>query len=117
MRRQKGPAAVDNRPSICLKSIGSVIDAAMKQNSQEPVRHAVENQFVKWVIDQPTATNKARTEDSVPTFIEQPPIRNDIAAVVAFVGHHNDSRVTGHLIKSERDCSSKPILAGVLNRP
>src|SRR5262249_28879936 len=58
----------------------------------------------------------ARTKDSIPTFVEQLPIPNNVTAVVGLIGHHNDYRITRHLLEASNNSPSKAVKPEILHR-
>src|SRR5262249_37595771 len=76
VRRQKRTTAFDDRSPICLECISCVVQAALKHYSEKQICSAVENQFVKRIVDQTAAPNKARSKDGIPALRQKTPIRN-----------------------------------------
>ncbi len=59
---------------------------------------------------------EAAAEDAVGAFIEGLPVADDIAAVVGFVGHHDDRGITGHGVEALGDRSPEAVRSGILDR-
>ena len=59
---------------------------------------------------------EAAAEDAVVAFIQGLPVADDIAAVVGFVGHHNDHGITSHGVESLGDRTPEAMRTGILDR-
>lgn len=59
---------------------------------------------------------EAAAEDAVVAFIEGLPVANDIAAVVGFVGHHDDHGITSHGVEALGDRTPEAVRTGILDR-
>ena len=70
MGRNERPAAIDHFATVGFKGIGEVGERNMKSKPDEPIRQAVEQEFVKRVIDDSASAHEAGPEHRVPAFIE-----------------------------------------------
>ena len=64
-------------------------------SAQEQVRQAVEQELKPRIVDHASAANKAGAENGVPTLAQDLPVANHIAAVIGFIGHHDNDGVAG----------------------
>src|SRR5215204_5038209 len=62
--------ALDDLPTVTLERVGRVVVAKSKERLYEGVGEAVEQQFVLWIVDDPTPLYKARPKDALVAFFE-----------------------------------------------
>src|SRR5258707_557117 len=115
MRGNNGPTSIDHGLPICFEGIGGVVELDPKEDTQEVIREAIDPQLDRRVIDDAAALDEAAAEDAVPAFVELLPVANDVAAVVRFVGHHDDSGVAPHFLQAPIDGASEARLTQILN--
>ena len=116
MRGEDGADAVDDRAAVGFEGVGGVVEAVAKEDADEEVCGAVESELEGRVVDHSAVLEEAAAKDAVVAFIEGLPVANDIAAVVGFVGHHNDHGITSHGVETLGDRTPKAVRAGILDR-
>ncbi len=84
--------------------------------SDEPIGQSVQTQLEPRIIDDSSTFDKTASEDAVPTFTEFLPVSDDVAGIVALVGHHDDHRIPARGINTANNRAAKAFLAGILNR-
>ena len=109
MRRKQGLATFNHRAAVRLESIRGVVERNAKQYADERVGQAIQAQLQPGIIDDPTAFHKARAEHGVPALVERDPIAHYVAAIVRFIGHHDDHRITVHLLQSANDGAAETV--------
>ena len=116
MRGEDGADAVDDRAAVGFEGVGGVVEAVAKEDADEEVCGAVESELEGRIVDHAAVLEEAAAEDAVVAFIEGLPVANDIAAVVGFVGHHNDHGITGHGVEALGDRTPETVRTGILDR-
>ena len=92
-------------PPVGFEGVGEIVQRNVEQHAQKQIRHAVQQQLVRRVVDHAAAAHEARAEDRVPAFVQHFPVAHHVAAVVRFVGHHDDhgvARAPGRVHRSPR---------------
>ena len=92
---EDGADAVDDFAAVGFEGVRGVVEAVAEEEADEKVRGAVESELEGRVVDHASVLKEAATENAVVPFVEFFPITDDIAAVVGFVGHHDDDGVAG----------------------
>src|SRR5215470_11809760 len=89
----------------------------MEHQAEEQIRHAVDQQFVSWIVDDGAAANKAGAKYCIPPFVEKLPVPDDIPAIVRLIGHHDDHRLALAMVNPVDNGPAKAIFGGVLDWP
>ena len=63
----------------------------------------------------PPPGHEPAAEHAFPPSLSSLPVANDVAAVVALVGHHDHDRVAGHVIEAVDDGAAEAVRSGVLH--
>ena len=116
MRGEDGADAVDDRAAVGFEGVGGVVETVAKEEADEEVCGAVQSELEGRVVDHAAVLEEATAEDAVVAFIEGLPVANDIAAVVGFIGHHDDHGITGHGVEAVGDCTPEAVRTGILDR-
>ena len=93
-----------------------VVKLDTKKYLQEIVGQPVDGKFDLRIIDHSAAMYKAAAKHTVVTFIKFFPVTHDVATVVRFVGHHNDSGFTRHVIEPADNRAAESVGREVLDR-
>lgn len=116
MRREDGADAVDDRAAVGFEGVGGVVQAVAKEEADEGIRGAVQSELEGRIVDDSAVLEEAAAEDAVVAFVECMPVAHDIAAVVGFVGHHDDYGIARHGVEPLRDRTPKAVRTGILDR-
>src|SRR5260370_23163296 len=109
MRREERATTVQRALAISLESVSEIVQWYMKQESQKRVGEAIDQQFVRGVVDDAAPADETRAESRVPPLVEQFPIADHITAIIGFVGHHDDYGVAGAVVDSEDHGTPKTV--------
>lgn len=115
MRGEDGADAVDDFAAVSFEGVRGVVEAMAEEEANEEVRGAVEGELEGWVVDHAAVLEEAAAEDAVVPFIELFPITDDIAAVIGFIGHHDDHSIACHGIQPADDGAAETVGTGVFN--
>ena len=99
MRRDERPATLDNCFPVGLEGVGRVVEPDAKKDPYEEIGHAIQHQLKPWIVNRSAAGHEATSKHAFPSLVQHLPVAHDVAAVVAFVGHHDDHCVAGHLVR------------------
>ena len=116
MRGEDGADAVDDRAAVGFEGVRGVVEAVAKEDADEEVCGAVERELEGRIVDHSAVLQEATAEDAVVAFIEGLPVANDIAAIIGFVGHHNNHGITGHGVETLGDRTPEAVRTGILDR-
>ena len=114
MRRKKRAASIQRLAPISFEGVGEIVQRHVEQKPQKPVGHAIDEQLVSRIVDHPAAADEARSEHRIVSLAEHLPVAHHIAAVVGFVGHHDDHRVALAMIDPADNRAAETMLAGIL---
>ncbi len=115
MRGKNWADAVDDFFAVGFEGIGRVVQAVAEKQAHEGVGQTVHEELDRRVVDGAAALHEAAAEDAVVAFVELLPIPDDIAAVVALVGHKDDRCVAVHGVEAEGDGAAEAVGAGILH--
>src|SRR4030095_4994410 len=116
MGRDQGTAAVDGLPSVGLERVGDVVELDPEHHPQEEVRESIHDELEPGIVDGSPAPDESAPEDAFVALVQLRPVADDIAAVVRFVGHHDDDRVALHQFEPGDDRAPESMLSLVLDR-
>ena len=116
MRREDEADAVDDGAAVGFEGVGGVVEAVAKENADDGICGAVQSKLEGRIVDHTAVLEEATAEDAVVAFIEGLPVANDIAAVVGFIGHHDDHGIASHGVEALRDRTPEAVRTGILNR-
>ena len=114
MRGEERCAAVDDAAAVGFEGVGRVVEADVKDDSDEEVGHPVEDVFDEGVVDGAAASDEAGAEDAIDAAVEFFEVTDDVAAIVGFVGHHDDDGVAGVVAEAALDGAAEAVEGGVL---
>ena len=86
-----------------------------EDGTDEEVRGAVQRELEGRIVDDAAVLEEAAAEDAVVAFVECMPVAHDIAAVIGFVGHHDDHSITSHGVEALRDRTPEAVRTGILD--
>src|SRR5690348_800713 len=89
-------APVNDLTTIGLECIRGVIQRNCEQDTNEQVSQPIYPKLEPRIVDHPATLHEARSEYGIPALIENAPVPDDIAAIIGFVGHHDDDCVPAH---------------------
>ena len=114
--REDGADAVDDRAAVGFEGVGGVVEAVAKEDADEEVCGAVQRELEGRVVDDSAVLEEAAAEDAVVAFVECVPVAHDIAAVVGFVGHHDDHGIARHGVEALGDRTPETVRTRILDR-
>ena len=115
MRGEDGANAIDDFAAVSFEGVRGVVETVAEEYSDEEVCGPVECELEGRVVDHAAVFQEPTAKDAVVPFVELFPIADDIAAVVRFVGHHDDDGVAGHGIEPAHDGAAEAVGAGVFD--
>ena len=73
------------------------------------IGQAVDDQLEARIIDDAAAFDEAAAEDAVVTLVQGLPVAHHVAAIVGFVGHHDDDGVALHGVEPADDGAAEAV--------
>jgi hypothetical protein len=117
MGRQQGAASLNDRGTVGFKRIRGIIIPEAKEELDEKIPQAVENQFDWRVVFDPTLWQKARAKGTFRPVTYTVKIRHYIIGTVGPVRHDDCNSVACHHIQTTSNRVAEPVRALVLNKP
>lgn len=115
MRGEDRADAIDDFPAIGLEGVRCIIQAVAEEEPDEKICRSVQGELKGWVVDHTAVLDETAPKDALVAFVEFFPVADNIAAVVGFVGHHDDNGVANHGIKATRDGATEAVRSGVFD--
>src|SRR5450755_248664 len=116
MRRDERATAFDHFLAIGLKGVGGVVEFDAEKDFEKKICETIQKQFDLWIIDHASAFDEPAAKDAIVALVQSIPVTHDIAAIVGFIGHHNNNRVATHLIETPADRPSKSVRPRISRR-
>src|SRR4051812_17232371 len=93
MRREEGSTPLEHSAPIGLESVGGVVERNSKQSANKEIGQSIQTEFQPGIIDRAAMLHETAAEDAVPPLIQHLPVANHVAAIVRFIGHHDNDCV------------------------
>lgn len=114
--RENRAYAIDHSFAIGFEGVGRIVKAVVEEDPHKRVCQAVYKEFDRWIVDDPAALHEAAAEDAIIALVQLLPVAHHIAAIIRFVGHHDDERIALGGIQAAGDGPPKAVQIFILHR-
>ena len=116
VRREDRAYAIDHSFAVGFEGIGRVVEAVIEEGPHKRICQAVYKEFDRWIVDDPAALHEAAAEDTIIALVQLVPVAHHIAAIIGFVGHHDDKRIALGGIQAAGDGPPEAVQLFILDR-
>src|ERR1022692_561566 len=115
MGSDKGLHRVDDFAPITLERVGQIIEPNSKQQPDERIGRAIQNQLVNGIVDDSRSLDKAGSERAVIAFLDFAEIENEIVWTIGTISHHYSDDIAAGVRDSRSDGETVTIGTGIRN--
>ena len=116
VRREDRAYAIDHSFAVGLEGVRRIVKAVVEEDPHKRICQAVYKEFDRWIVDDPAALHEAAAEDTIIALVQLVPVAHHIAAIIGFIGHHDDERIAIGGIQAAGDSPPEAVQLFILHR-